>query len=297
MHPKPTIPLNLYNSDLELERPIETSTWPAPHRVRINKRRLIWEGIDNFSEKPSARSISAGRGMLERFVELHRTSDPRKIADYLLRWGPLNVAREWEQDVLETRHSGIRRKCWAINNHVPDGYLRDSEPIHIWRYWSSRFAAALRVGSALRSGKMPVADDWYDIDTSLYGAKRNKPAHTFASSSDPETVKNYLFYFTSILAGWLDFSGARLGVYGITTPCLFSALMMQLIPAVFGSKGYAFCSACGRMYSPLRHPRGNEKHYCQKKECLKAANAEHARRSRQKAKLTLADSLAAKDKK
>lgn len=43
---------------------------------------------------------------------------------------------------------------------------------------------------------------------------------------------------------------------------LIGALAMQLALTVAGSKGFAFCSHCGEMYSPHRQPRRDENHYC-----------------------------------
>jgi hypothetical protein len=74
----------------------------------------------------------------------------------------------------------------------------------------------------------------------------------------------------------------RITLAGELSSALFSALAIQLMVAVSGTKTSAICSECRETYFPERRPKTGQANYCRKESCQKASRREASRMWRTK---------------
>ena len=168
----------------DLERPLMATSWSRPFTLTIDRRFLHWQAY--LFDEPGHPRVSPGRGMLEQFARLEN-APPTEIARFARRWGILNVAR------FKPSGSAKKRFYWRdpfFLDHVgyKDGapFAYGREPLYVWGYWISRFAAALRCASEIQEKRHPPSKDWELItgtpDMSHYDPGRDKAAIAYHRS-------------------------------------------------------------------------------------------------------------------
>ena len=290
--------LGLYDSGGNLERPVDATRWGVPEEVEMDGRCLLWVMRwvpETSNEDECATMIGPGRGMLEGFVRLENAS-VEAVLRYARTWGFLDIRRiprgkqkekEW---FARGNDDGI---IWPANFDSKNRAFYGWEPLYVWRFWCRRFAAALRVASALSGADCPSTQDWETLfglpDLSAFRPSRSlqrwlsehgssaKPKASFEESLwlvwqygtpkgfEVKEARSYLYAQIRVLQRiggvnlYMDLQSQRLV---IKTRCLFSGLVWQLMSAVCASGGMAICSGCGKPYTPRRHPVARSRHYC-----------------------------------
>jgi hypothetical protein len=321
----------------EIERPIESSAWMLPSEVWNDRRYVYWRAslVDGLPEH----LVSGGRGMLASFLNLE-TAPAEKIVRFIKRWGPLGLRRRIFSGGAANKE--LDRYYGTPKHWRSDAYpsslltpvittirfadksrsaIASEEPLHIWRYWARKFAAAIRISEAVRTGEvLPEAwrTDWGQF---VHGSRtflRLRGRTPVGKNGKPVPLGTATKYLgtdiASVLAEWMRIadltlsftycedsvghdsetltnalSDARRVTTGpsgfrlsIETQHAFAGLVLQLMAAMSGVAGFAVCSTCGSIYAPMRQPHLGELNYCRK--CRRRARTLAMRRHRQRQK-------------
>jgi hypothetical protein len=140
------------------------------------------------------------------------------------------------------------------------------EPLECWWSVAKSFECVVRIAASVRLGE-PTRAEWWThlLPTIVFSEDRSE-------RSDAEAL-----YLSYLLNEWMTMAdihleylwggdGARLQV---SSDGLFGALVSDLMLAVAGSDGFAFCSACGLAYIPEQMPRRGQRRFCQECRDLK----------------------------
>ena len=273
----------LVAADGTLERPLLATTWFVPDSIQLSRRVLRWRAkcLPHPDGKDGTHHIGPTRGMLEQFLALEGKGE-RHILAYAKRWGCLGLCRRRESKPLRTvwRAANRRHVLPASTDELADAegawYVIGDEPLHIWRYWTARFAAAMRILSDIAAARKPALSDfaaliqhaWNGTNAGLLlGPNETAKREIAKVLGDPKLARTVVL---SYIAKWESISKLRLrinigtGRIEVSTNSLFAGLVLQMMTAASSSSGFAICSECGNFYPPKRKPTENKRAYCER---------------------------------
>jgi hypothetical protein len=213
-------------------------------------------------------------GLLRDFVALHSASD-HAILKFALARGPLRLCahglphEHWRHPIEINSEAGIT-PCRPLGN----GRRSWWEPLAGWRALSGCARSMLRLASSLRQEIKGDRADWEVV--------LGSPGAFPPGDSDLLSAVNPKFQMAMLVLQvqrWLDIGMVgpiirtrdglpyvRIGGAG-----MFSGVALQLMLAVAGTKGVAFCVECGKLYDLKRRPNPGDQTYCMRCQRLKAS--------------------------
>jgi hypothetical protein len=279
-----------------LRRPYHISR----HSIEIRNGELIWtlskpiiaSGHALYSGavarewmKVRALAEHQGRGVLDEFIRLCDSTE-RDIVAFAKTWGVLELCHHnlpfrheswivlppkypWDASMKlslpqPTRQRGMGGVC------TPNG----SEPVESWRFFSRQAKAMLQIAASLQLEKRGPDAAWSNVlidplrpTAGLESQRRclGEAVNVWLNLGDIQPVID------------IENQGLR---WGGTD--LFGELAVQLALACFCSEGKAFCSVCGREFTPKKRLQPGSVHYCANPRCQKEAAAHRSRRYRQR---------------
>jgi transposase-like protein len=270
-----SFPLELMDSQGNLERPFPAGPWRLPARIDLDGDRLVWTQEPSRLIRPQTGGF---QGLFEKFIELGDAS-AQKILAYARHWGMLELC---EHDFPANHPQG----CWPVNPPLfservikyPAGFAvrvtacaaRGSfegqrwEPVESWRLWARRARATLNVAAQLHRGKIGEEEDWRVTE----GAEEIPYfPEDWPMPKGVEEGWGRLIYY---LNHWLWFTRVRprlewdqgRPVVTLGGGQLFGTLAVQLMLAISRTDGLEVCSGCGLGYIPHRRPKAEQRHYC-----------------------------------
>ncbi len=256
-----------------LAPPVDDEAWEVPGVVEVDGENLVWRW-------ERCRMVRSGRGMLEDFLALGEFPEApdRCIQDYAQRWGVLRLCAEHERPVVHNRPSVYDITRILVDGDLPPGSAcvprRHSSggelvPLWSWRRYAHEMRTVLAAAALLRGDRVvPAAAALHlDLNKRLQLLFSNHDASTRPASTQ-EAHRAYIRvhvneWLTDGHVGvafiWSDHDQSALRLTG---DGLFGALVAQLVVALRGAGGFAFCSACFHAYVPTRKPRQDQEHYC-----------------------------------
>jgi hypothetical protein len=286
-----------------LERRVLAPPWPIPKRIVLERDRLRWTwtpGMDYPGITPD-RLIEPAPGLLENFLRL-RNAPSSEILRYAQRWGVLGLCDHdfpaqhppeyWPSRATEAhacpyayddpygagplrrpRRSKLTHRTWIyrradfhscnVRGVIEAGsYVgKPWEPLDAWRTWAHRAHALLDVAAALQAETLGAEPQWrIATDTAM------ETPPTLTEGWRLLTLYADYWLRAADVRPWPHFQDGQvrmtLGSDWGHSP-LFGAIAVQLVLAISGAQGFAFCDACRNVYAPRRTPRAGERHYCQ----------------------------------
>lgn len=255
-----------------LEPPVELLSWDRPEVVEAWSGGSAWPGGYLAWRWGGQRLVEPGPGLLEGFVGLGSATN-QEIRDFALAWGVLELCEHG----LPRSH---RPDPWPAGSGPrgcrPIGWRDDAEgfqygmfvePTPVWRRLAARMRAALLVAAAVREGEPIPADQWRLLA---------QAGHRYSAAPNPDpnaalvgvwaVVNDWQHYGrVGTICYSVDYAGAgplTELVAAISGAGLAGGLALQLLAKLTGTDPFAFCSACGKLYSPERKPRRGERRYC-----------------------------------
>ncbi|HXG66630.1 MAG TPA: hypothetical protein VNO70_16135 [Blastocatellia bacterium] len=321
-HPRKAIAFDSLNdADGELGRYLEAPPLIVPARVELDGARLAWRLRDGEQEW---RRVHPGKNLLVDFVNLADGPD-ETIEWYASRWGvlgicehglpashnppPFPVPREKQKIAAKLYHAGIAPRrlplpaSWEVPWCYPRGWPYDCrESLDVWRRLSRQARAILKVADALHAGWAGELADW---KAALRAKARDPWWKVFRELKPREQIEAGWQVLEKEVNAWLVTGNVRPQLYlvkGVPSlklisggdPAiqviyggLFSALSAQLLFAVSGTQGFAFCSGCGDLYHyEKRRPKSGQHHFCPdcregNRGSMRLASARYRERKRQ----------------
>jgi hypothetical protein len=253
----------------ELDRRVVGTAWRVPETVELTGGRLLWG--------ESGHEITATVGLLETFADIADGTDDQ-ILSFARKWGKLDLC---ELHGLPVTH--VQTPWWLYpgqsldddpwfcppGREVSDG--RIFEQLDAWRSWSRRVRSTLLVAAALQQKRLPSSDDWrraFNLD--FTPTEDFRDFQKIYNYTEPANVPEAWAKLDLRLNHWVGLARARpfversagkpritLGGNG-----LFAAIAIQLMLAATRTQGMALCCGCGKLFSPRRRPRSDQRSYC-----------------------------------
>jgi hypothetical protein len=167
-----------------------------------------------------------------------------------------------------------------------------------WRSWSARAKSFLKLAEQLRDGGLGREKDWR-IAEHRWGPPFFDDVVPRPSIPDkcvckgwrpPPTEEDALYKLQNLVNGWLWLGNVMPVInmandgpsVGVHTQGVFGALAIQVMLAVTGIGGIAFCSYCGGWFRVHRQPKYTNRRFCG--ECDRKAATRLASRDYRKRK-------------
>jgi hypothetical protein len=246
------------NPEGRLERFFPINELQIPSDIRLEGYDLVWE-----PDKPAARRVEAGKGVLEQFAKL-ADAEPKSYLAFAKRWGPLglckhNVPASHNQIPSLTFTEGQPEYC------SPLGY----ESLDCWRAHAWYVASILKVSSKLHAGNLATEEDWYGVlrgneDEEIHRASqpiyKNHDMQRYAL----EACINQMIDLANVTPKLVwDCNLPKIIFASGEWGGLFGAITMQLMLAISQKGDFATCSGCGMSYLPFRKPKYGQRNYCE----------------------------------
>jgi len=256
----------------------------VPSVLQLRDDRLIWSQDFEDDRPEKDRGRLPGVGLLEDFALLDVLDDD-DILKYARQWGVLEICKHG----LPTSHN-------------PDGCRPlptrraglNWEPLEDWRFWATQANRIMEVAAYTQMGRLVSIDDLFLLGEPdgpqssarrRWGRKRlitaqnvlteyRKPRTTDASLTTAQLLEIQGLSLALAVDSWLDLgrvrptliwdsTGFRVDLaVGSSNNRLFGALALHLAYAVAGQVGVATCSACGKVYTPVRRPSSGRRCFC-----------------------------------
>lgn len=269
------------------DRPYQGRQLRVPAVIGNNGGLLIWRW-DNMVERNPLRPEAHGFGLLSEFVNLAE-APVETILAFARKWGVLEICLHGLPCTHNLRHgftlSG--RFCMPLPYLDTDDFM---EPIPYWHYYARQMRSLLNVAVRLKQGQPGLAEDWKILVDPGPGQDPRGKAALFTSFYG-RAVEEDRLGVRKMLDRWLSMGDVRPNLVWDEEQCsvsfdntLFGMLAMQLMLEICSSGGIAFCSGCGKSYSPKRRrPKVGQRNYCRecgKKAAWRDAKATERRRKR-----------------
>jgi hypothetical protein len=277
-------------ADLELSKgPLRIGNWPRPAWVSVDGSVVRYGLADREARGPGgsiwrvAAVEERSEVMLRGFVRLADLSDirlPARLEAFARRWGVLGLC----QHGLPATHP-ITMEMLPLE--TPCGLwmtATGTESVSLWREYARQARAVLDVAAALVSEEVAATELRPDLPSPT-AAEQEAAAWSIAlrpfppRSDAPPAILDYLegpdrvtqrrWLLDRAIARWTnvagiqlvpDFAGGQPVRLGVRS--LFGALSVQLLFAVVSAPFTRSCAGCGKLFSPSRKPRGEEKSWC-----------------------------------
>ena len=245
-----------------------------PRDIKLTGDRLLW------SDR-SVKWVAPPADLLLKFVGLSRGElTGADVLVFAKQWGPLRLC----QHGVPPAHSGppSLRTLFPGGGTVPGCHPRSggrsgwsADRLEDWQRWSRRFAAFLNIAARVQTPDDGTAEDTARAEEDWASLRAVKSEHHWwppgsAPTRGPAEAGPLIFHINWLMSlcalhPLLDVNPMRVVLaespFRATAP-LFAVLTTQLLPAVAGARGFAFCSACGEIYLPPRRTSASRGNYC-----------------------------------
>jgi hypothetical protein len=277
-------------ADLTLsDGPLRVGDWPRPAWVSVDGSVVRYGLADRETRGPAGsvwrvaaveeRSEVMLRGFA-RLGDVPETRFPARLEAFARRWGVLGLC----QHGLPATHP-ITAEMLPLE--APCGLWMTptaTEPVALWREYARQARAVLDVAAALVSEEVAATELRPDLPSPT-AAEQEAAAWSIAlrrfppRSDAPPAILDYLegpdrvtqrrWLLDRAIARWTnvagiqlvpDFAGGQPVRLGVRS--LFGALAVQLLFAAVCAPFTRSCAGCGKLFSPSRKPRGEEKSWC-----------------------------------
>ncbi len=224
-----------------------------------------------FKGEPGAQKTDAG--LLDAFVRLATASD-EAILRFAQQYGPLELCMHelpighppgW----VDPRRGGSpKRRTRSDLKPLCIQWMRD-QPVETYRQKARELQALLRVAATLgRGATVPkVRDEDWALVTRKRASTAVKRADVLAAVAD--RVNGWLINGrVQPIVRWSEAGSLRIEFSGIG---MWWSLGQQLAFAVVRVGGIATCHGCGVLFTPSRRPREDQRSWCLRKPCRRAA--------------------------
>ena len=231
-----------------------------------------------------AKRIAPPASLLHDFIDIQVYRDPlHPLLRFARKFGPLGLCR--------LHHLPGNHK----DDFCPPEIRLDQdppvivEPLRAWLFYVARLRAILNFSACLWRSRAVRPEDWAVLSAGTFGAAgvavigRHGDVHHRAASKVPGRRLAW-----SVVAGNVDYLISIAGLRPICryqrsqgrmalrldapSPSLVGALALQTMLLVCKSDGLAICTACGQPYPPRRRPAPEQRTYCDRKQCKRAAH-------------------------
>lgn len=202
--------------------------------------------------------------LLDRFVSLAETDDPKTYRDFAERYGVLRICQRHLQPTSYcSRHARGARSAQACSPLW-------AEPLVLWRFCAEFAVAVLRIAHRLQGGEPEEASDrdWGIVLNEDPETVRNRRERGF----EPEGVGwNAREDLARHLNRWLAYGDVRLHVRWLpddapvvedTGRGLFGGLAKRLAYATTGAEARLICHHCQTPIRPTQKPRPGHRVFC-----------------------------------
>jgi hypothetical protein len=263
--------------------PIQSGKIAVPGLIELQDERLVYKYLQGDS---GWKHVETSSKLLTEFIGL-ADGPPERICNFARIWGVLGICEHG----LPANHNPLplpfpsifssEGKAWCkplglSESWVPyDWEPQGWEPVEAWLQFARQAMAILKIASKLYESpfnkELGDREDWetiYEYRPKNWGDSELKldlipiiMSNRNQAWESLSTVVNEWLFVANVRPE-LRWSGDRLtvsfGIYG----SLFGALASQLMLAVSRTRGIAFCSDCGQLYTPKSNVRSEKKHYC-----------------------------------
>ena len=279
----------LTRPDGRLQRPGFAAQWATPERVWLDADQLRWD------RGGSSKEVVPPADLLDLFVRLAGASAER-VLTFARTYGVIYLCEQHKQPISHLRQVGGTD---LVGNDYPceplGGYSHPYVPTAYYSDFATQCRSVLNIAKRLGDGVAGTYEDWYVLNPSyartpaitptlgwnVQDVDRQDTPPDELADIDRETLVN-------LLNVWLDIADVRFRIDWSASPApqfrvevrtLFGALVTSLVMALTRG-GLATCSACGRAYTPKRHPAAGRRNYCNDASCLKTRATDATRASR-----------------
>jgi hypothetical protein len=150
------------------------------------------------------------------------------------------------------------------------------EPLKAWRFFSRQAKAILEIAASLQLGKRGNEAAWSTV-------LRDPLRPMVGLDSQRHCLGDAVNVWLNLgdVQPVIDIENQGIRWRGAD---LFGELAVQLALASFHAEGQAFCSRCGREFTPKKRLQPGSVHYCRNPRCQKWAAAHRSSRYRQRKK-------------
>lgn len=286
---KPVIAINSWGADIDLDYDERTD------RITWNPKQANHLWFDR-------REVHPDWEMLSDFVRLNRWL-PRRILPYIRNRGVLGIC-EHNLPASHSLSSLYMFEGEAAVRCNPSGWPNQCwEPLETWRQLSRLMQALWRIGYNLRENVLGQPEDWRIVfsgnpnvvvllnQTTIpvknwkIGQEYVEPVWEREVNIEWQIIENAIRVFFSWGGVGISFRKTE-GQSSVVldSPGLFGALAIELMYSLFSEHRLETCSACGRIYFPIRAPRPGEESYCSDPECKKVMKQRIAKKYRKRRK-------------
>ena len=256
-----------------LAPPLDDEGWDVPGVIELDGEDLVWRW-------EGSRRVRSGPGMLEGFLALGEGPDvpPERVLAFARRWGVLMLCADHELPWRHNWPSLYDLARLAADGDLPPGsscfhrrHPSGGEAVR-WRAWlwyAHQMRTALGAAALVRGDRAVPGLVVYELSVLrlLRAAIDGEPVLT-----DPAFTRHVLTSHIEVqVRGWLKDGRVGLAfswgagdepILRLAGDGLFGGLVAQLVVALRGTGGLAFCAGCLRGYAPERKPRLDQGHYC-----------------------------------
>jgi hypothetical protein len=270
----------------------------APHvqvGITVNGRELEGRPVlldDDYvvGEAPATAVVAPSRAVLDNFLRLAADPSDAAIVAYAGRYGLLGL-RSCDRpsaDMVLPNVPWIGEQVAASIGYAPaPGTLR--EPLRLWRRVLREVRAVYTIAGSLRLNRAVGRAAWAplrgiielplgpndDVDEPPSLTDPELPGVRVVPwvPVDPTALDGQRQALAAVVGAWLAIGAVRPAIVwgdpgreepritlGVTT--LFGGLVLELLLAICGQAGFAFCTACGLPYVPRRRLPAGRDPYC-----------------------------------
>jgi hypothetical protein len=270
-------------AEWHVDRRFPGDQWYHPEVV-LHRDSLLWS-YEGGPQEPINGAVK--RVPLGEFAGLCDAPDAA-ILDFAQHWGVLAICVHGKH----TRHGPVNRPSMTTGLFAACKLLRAAtgeyrEPLDVWRTYSRRAQAVLKIAARLHLGEHGAAEEWHALDYPNWEDGKSR----YPEPNEPWSLEEERAFIGYEVTAWLHEGGVMpVLAWPATGPTLrfgagtlFAALAVQMFWTVSRTSSFALCSACGVAFLPKRRPNPNRHAYCQK--CGRKASGRDAQR-RCRAKVT-----------
>lgn len=276
--------------DGNFDRPYQGRQFRAPVILGNDDGFLLWHWEDKVTSNP-LRPEAHGLDLLIEFMNL-ADAPVETVLAFARKWGVLEICRHGLPCTHNLRYADTFSGRWCFPLAYTDAKFF-SEPILYWHFYAKQMRALLNIAVRLKQGVPGLVEDWKVVQAS--GLMRKPEVEVLGgelfAAIYGRTVEDDRLFVLKLLDRWLSIGDVRPNLVWDDEHCsvsfdntLFGMLAMQLMLEISSSGGIAFCSGCGKSYTPkLRRPKVGQRNYCRdcgKKAAWRDAKAGERRRKR-----------------
>jgi hypothetical protein len=233
---------------------------------------IDWEDTGRAWQQSVAPWKKRAKHALGRFLALAEGSDDQVLA-FVRAFGVLQFTQNGVIHSLQLRRSGHTLHL----NSYDQGPAKRPVPVTWYRDWSRYFAAIYRLALSAERGEGGNNADWEILGKPAYLPRSPRVSDAWnAVTHHCELLLQRCGVRPTLRTSPLAIVQSDRPRISLVGHGLWGVLAAHLFYAVTGGEHQAICCACGKSFSPKRHPQSGRRVYCPK--CGKDSGWRHSNR-------------------